>query len=778
MGVALHALVAFFGAMAFTTVTAAARAQSCDFCSEAPKPFACVCDCSCTSCYSLFPDNPPALSDCLGQISQNLPHCGACWPALPEHTLDITSGPTGAPNPVASGGTVGPSDAQSPSPTGPMPPDVTAAFERAQPLLDQAIRAVRSNDKGEALRLGQQAILQIQRDLGPYHPWRDVIQSRVVAMAQQGRPPRAIPPFPIPRIVPSVQLPQIPGTDPRFLQHLVSGGIDRDFQMLREAGRAAAEGRTDDAVRLFREGLKGKERLFELALISSQTQEGKFTTARAHLAIANMMAEETAAALSLAVANPKHLGAVDLAVGIAATRLQRSQRGERDFSAAVWARELTGDQYRALQGQRSELAWLEYARAAGVEFERNPESRLGQLRKSIRAARRRLGARLERDRQRQDQLDFDSVVPALHRALTRNQRLLMYVRYQPFEIATGDRGPPRYAALVVGSESNQVAIFDLGPASEIERGASAFIAGIQTKIAGRAKIAAKPLYRLLLEKLLASLPDGVELKLALDGPLHLIPFAALHDGQRWLIDRYSFTYLTSAQDLLRRPASTRSSRPILFGGVNYEPYARHLLAGGKRPPPTSPLPGTKAEVEAIQSLLSNAELVTGNAATKQRLGAVRSPSILHVASHATFLWDDAGGGVDALMRSALILTPLGNSDGLMTAYEVEGLDLLGTQLVVLSACDTGLGEFPTHEGVLGFRRSFFVAGAETLVSSLWQVSDAATKELMVNYYGRLVRGEGRVDAMMDAMRELKTRYPYPYLWAPFIVLGNGDPLRR
>jgi CHAT domain-containing protein len=565
------------------------------------------------------------------------------------------------------------------------------------------------------------------------------------------------------------------------MQHLFAGGIDRDFQLLREAGRAAQEGRTDDSVRLFRTGLKGMERLFELAEISTQTQEGKVSTQYAQPVVAHVMAQEAAFTLSLAVANPKHRGAVDLAVGIAATRMERSQRGERDFSAAVWARELSSEQYRALRSQRSELSWLEFARAAGVRFQRDPRARVAQLRDSIRAARRQLGARVEPDRQRRDVLDFEQVVPVLHRALTPNQRLLMYVRYQPFDLSPAtERGSaaPRYAALVVGSEPQRVAVFDLGPASEIEHAASAFIEGIHTRTAHRAKSAAQPLYRLLIEKLLPLLPNGVELKLALDGPLHLIPFAALHDGQSWLIDRYSVTYLTSAQDLLARPASTRSGAAILFGDANYEPYARHLLAGSQRPLPTTPLPGTKAEAEAIKALLPNAELVMGNAATKQRLLGVHSPRILHVASHGIFLDDRAGGGVDPLMRSALILTPLGDRDGLVTAYEVEGLDLSGTQLAVLSACETGLGKVPTHEGVSGFRRSFFVAGVETLVSSLWLVSDVSAKELMVNYYGRLAVGEGRVSAMTAAMRELKTQYTAPYDWAAFIVLGSDAPLRQ
>lgn len=129
------------------------------------------------------------------------------------------------------------------------------------------------------------------------------------------------------------------------------------------------------------------------------------------------------------------------------------------------------------------------------------------------------------------------------------------------------------------------------------------------------------------------------------------------------------------------------------------------------------------------------------------------------------------------MRAALILSPSDPLDGLLTAYEVESLDLSHTQLVVLSACETGVGDVPRHQGVLGFRRSFMVAGAETLVTSLWRVNDQSAAELMIDYYRRLAQGAGRVAAMESAMRELRTRYASPYHWAPFIVLGNDAPLR-
>ncbi|MEN9219016.1 MAG: CHAT domain-containing protein, partial [Gloeomargarita sp. DG_2_bins_126] len=122
----------------------------------------------------------------------------------------------------------------------------------------------------------------------------------------------------------------------------------------------------------------------------------------------------------------------------------------------------------------------------------------------------------------------------------------------------------------------------------------------------------------------------------------------------------------------------------------------------------------------------------------------------------------------------------GADDGVLTALEVTGLDLRGTQLVVLSACETGLGEVQSGEGVYGLRRAFALAGAQAQVMSLWKVDDEATKNLMVNYYQRLSRGESRGEALRQAQLSLlKTgNYQHPKYWSGFIPSGDWRALGR
>ena len=148
------------------------------------------------------------------------------------------------------------------------------------------------------------------------------------------------------------------------------------------------------------------------------------------------------------------------------------------------------------------------------------------------------------------------------------------------------------------------------------------------------------------------------------------------------------------------------------------------------------------------------------------------------------------GEVGAMSRSALVLADLRSAyllgdaarDGLLTADEARSLDLDGTQLVVLSACETGRGGLSAGQGVYGLRRAFLVAGAETLVTSLWRVSDAATGELMPLYYKKLLDKQkpgDRLGAMVEAMQELRAQpdRAHPYYWAPFLVIGSDGPLR-
>ncbi len=208
-------------------------------------------------------------------------------------------------------------------------------------------------------------------------------------------------------------------------------------------------------------------------------------------------------------------------------------------------------------------------------------------------------------------------------------------------------------------------------------------------------------------------------------------------------------------------------------------------------------------------VLPGAVVRTDVEATESFLKGVEASSILHVATHAFFLGapstpaeetpvvrsglglpgadrlgGDAGLGESPLLRSGLVLAGANGleggegEDGILTALEASGLDLWGTELVVLSACETGLGGVSNGEGVFGLRRALVLAGAESQLMSLWKVADAATKELMVRYYGNLISGMGRSEALRQVQLEMlrSSDHGHPYYWASFISIGDWRPL--
>jgi len=228
----------------------------------------------------------------------------------------------------------------------------------------------------------------------------------------------------------------------------------------------------------------------------------------------------------------------------------------------------------------------------------------------------------------------------------------------------------------------------------------------------------------------------------------------------------------------------------LFGAPNFtQPSASAFKI--------SPLPNTRVEIEVIDSIarLNNIESVQllGKGANEKNIKNVESPNIIHIATHGFFLADKAQSdelysvGDNPLMRSGLLFSgaekyfdgkqilftgSLEEEDGVLTALEVLNMNLANTDLVVLSACETALGEIKNGEGVYGLQRAFVIAGAKSILMSLWKVDDQTTKELMVLYYKNLFKGINKFDALTEAQKKLKEKYNNPYYWGAFIINGN------
>jgi CHAT domain-containing protein len=293
-----------------------------------------------------------------------------------------------------------------------------------------------------------------------------------------------------------------------------------------------------------------------------------------------------------------------------------------------------------------------------------------------------------------------------------------------------------------------------------------------------------------------------QLLISPDGALNLLPFEALRDEQgRYALDRYQISYLTSGRDLLRlRTARASQSGPVIVADPAYgdpaAPGSRPSGAAHRRSLTSvddlasawfAPLRGTALEAQRIKPFLAGATVMTAERATRLAVSQVRAPRVLHIATHGFFVEDSNRRIPNPLLRSGLALAganlkPQHDAgaarEGILTALEASNLDLWGTQLVTLSACDTGIGEIRNGEGVYGLRRAFFLAGAETVVMSLWPVSDYATRDLMTGYYAALEQGLGRGEALRRAKLAMFARKgrQHPFYWASFSQAGAWTPL--
>jgi CHAT domain-containing protein/Flp pilus assembly protein TadD len=386
--------------------------------------------------------------------------------------------------------------------------------------------------------------------------------------------------------------------------------------------------------------------------------------------------------------------------------------------------------------------------------------------------------------------------------------LIETVRFQPRDLGDGAAPrPPQYAAALLwpaaGGGAPNVRLVFLGDAAPIERAVAAWRAAIQQGQADPP--AGRDLRRLLWGPLARALPEKTaRLVVAPDGELALVPLEALKLGDgKYLIEHYQISYVSSGRDLMPRSARSREEgRPAaeprlpLTAAVLADPDYDAGGPLGPMLPEAAPaglkfarLPGFAREAKAVGALLGDrpgwrVAAARGAAASEEALAKEPRPRLLYLITHGFFLEDvqrDASKeklrdlelvgprlrlpsfGEDPRLRSGLALaganqwqerSAKGLSDGLLTALEVENLDLWGTELVVLSACETGRGEVQVGEGVLGLRRAFQLAGAQTVLASLWKVPDAETERLMTDTLSRWLKGTPPHEALRQAQLEM------------------------
>jgi tetratricopeptide (TPR) repeat protein len=396
-----------------------------------------------------------------------------------------------------------------------------------------------------------------------------------------------------------------------------------------------------------------------------------------------------------------------------------------------------------------------------------------------------------------------------------------------------------YVALVVTRETqDQPQYIFLGDDKQIEGDAlTGFQRAVQSRGASRVQQATLPgaqAYDLIWKPLETALAGKTRIYLSPDGVLNQVPLGIIPapDGKLQM-ERYDLRLLSSTKDLLRSvpppaaatallvgdPAFNLSAEqqlaamrklalqqlqaPVLMAAMSPNDLSRDLGNGSTLPQ----LPGTGAEVNAIEQLMLDRNwkpvVFTNDIALKRVVEQASSPRVVHLATHGFFLSDQQiktdhmslggrqpSGLEDPMLRSGLYFAganrtlagkpvPKGLDNGVLTAMEAGSLNLRGTELVVLSACDTGRGDVKNGEGVFGLRRAFEEAGAQSVLMSLWSVPDVETRDLMKLFYTKWLSGmeihQALKEAQLEMREQVKMRHDgkdLPYYWGAFVLVGR------
>ncbi len=412
--------------------------------------------------------------------------------------------------------------------------------------------------------------------------------------------------------------------------------------------------------------------------------------------------------------------------------------------------------------------------------------------------------------------DPSSVLKNACRNLPADAALINFIAYDRTSSGSAFETAPAYAALIVRADGCRVSRVDLGNGAELQQFAEQFATAMRDQRMDE-PIARVELSRIVLEPLMASLA-GVERWLVIpDGSLWGIPIGVLPDPadpNRYLLERVTVGYLTSAYELaeasVEKGRASALERSLLvgapdFGGAGNGGPVILTDTGPCQLSAFEELPATRRELDDIAELLVEPRRLLGAEVTKPRLAAelASRPRLLHFATHAYFAGNagcaQAADGENLrerpiapnpLLMSGIVLAGANRptrveseaESGILTAYEVAGLDLEAADLVVLSACDTGTGLALRGQEILGLRWGFRAAGAQALVTSLWRSNDAATSRMMRSFYAALVSEDSKPDALRgaEALRaaqlaqlESETRLGIhrPLIWANFIFSG-------
>ena len=413
--------------------------------------------------------------------------------------------------------------------------------------------------------------------------------------------------------------------------------------------------------------------------------------------------------------------------------------------------------------------------------------------------------------------------------LDKDEVALEFVRFENMNEAQD----AEYYAIIVQKEYDEPRIIYLFNESSLKpilannanKPVYKYVTDLYSTVSSQSK--GKELYELVWSKVEKEVKGCQTIYYSPAGLLNTVSLQAISNGKSYLGEKYTMHLVSSIGSVPQIKAETAEigAKAVVYGGIQYDVEESMMIQESRLYMPTNPLtwdtsfgetrrgwrylPGTDKEAKSISSMFTNhnidVKLISGTSANEESFKALSGKGVnaIHIATHGFFLSDNAElkknpfinptmsdkvGFVDPMIRSGLLFAGgnrawtgkrqiNGIEDGILTAKEISTLDFSSVDLVVLSACQTGLGDVKANEGVYGLQRAFKLAGVQTIIMSLWAVDDRATSIMMSVFYEKYLDGNSKDDAFkyaIDAIRnyEIEGEQPFnsPYYWAGFVIM--------
>lgn len=379
------------------------------------------------------------------------------------------------------------------------------------------------------------------------------------------------------------------------------------------------------------------------------------------------------------------------------------------------------------------------------------------------------------------------------KSLKPNEYAIEITRFRHFDKQFSDS--IIYAAMIVHRKSKAPEIVILENGNKLD---TKFFKYYTNTI--KYKIKDKKSYSQFWQEIDERIPDSATIFISADGVYNQMNIETLTDNNKtYIIDKNDIYYVSNTKDIVLKARQeyeeTFANTAFLIGNPEFAGEGEKIDTKNKVSS-IEPLPGAEKEIKDVTKLLAKQnwkhKTYLGAEATETVIKEMQSPRVFHVATHGFFMSESKNteekerrGDIhdNPLLRSGLLFKDAGEllaknnvydfnkKDGILTAYEAMNLNLDNTELVVLSACETGRGEIKSGEGVYGLQRSFIVAGADNVIMTLFKVNDEVTQELMNDFYKSWLSGTGKRQAFQDAKKRIKEKYDKPIFWGSFMLIG-------